>query len=52
MKEINESKKIQNLSDLCERLYEIYNMLNTGEITEKTAEIEREKAVDELNSAN
>ena len=52
MKEMNESKKIQNLSDLSERLFEIDNMLNAGEITEETAEFEKNKAVDELNSAN
>lgn len=48
----NEATKIINLKDLSERLFEIDNMLNAGEITEETAEIEKNKAVDELNSAN
>ncbi len=52
MKESNEPKKIQTLSDLNERLFEIDNMLNAGEITEETAEIEKQKAVDELNSTS
>lgn len=46
------NKKIETLSDLNERLFEIDNMLNAGEITEEIAEIEKQKAADEVNSAN
>ena len=52
MENSNKIKKITTLDDLTERFFQIDNMLYEGKITEKTAIIEKKKAVDELNSVN